>query len=65
MSSIAIVVWGVNMRTMNTTAAPIETRAWMSVSRWARSRSTSSAVSSASKAAAACASLTGASARTS
>ena len=31
MSSIAMIVWGVNMTTMRTSAAPIETRAWISV----------------------------------
>ena len=56
-SSIAIRVWGVNMRTMNTIAAPIETRAWTSVSRCARSRSASSTPSSASNTAAASASV--------
>ena len=49
MSSIATVVCGVNIRTMNTSDAPMATSAWVSVWRWARSRSTSSAVSSSSR----------------
>ena len=51
MSSIAMVVCGVNIRTMKTIAAPMETSAWNSVWRWARSRSRSSAVISSSRAA--------------
>ena len=49
MSTIATVVWGVNISTMNTSEAPMATSAWNSVSRWARSRSRSSAVSSSSR----------------
>ena len=49
MSTIATTVCGVNIRTMNTSDAPIATSAWNSVWRWARSRSRSSAVSSSSR----------------
>ncbi len=47
-SSIATSVWGANIRTMITAADAIATSAWNSVWRWARSRSRSSALTSAS-----------------
>src|SRR3990172_8598948 len=48
-SSIATAVCGVNIATMNTSAAATEIPAWRSVLRWARSRSRSSAVTSSAR----------------